>query len=121
MKNSVAIEDTAKMAVNETIFLAPNKNSVQAFFRGRFVKNLESPNTPLSVTSLFTHPGLTDIYALDAENKRILVWNQDGALLAQYFSEKLAAAQTVTVNEKTNEVFLTTSNSLLSFKINSGQ
>jgi len=117
MKNSVAIEDTAKMAVNETIFLAPNKNSVQAFFRGRFVKNLESPNTPLSVTSLFTHPGLTDIYALDAENKRILVWNQDGALLAQYFSEKLAAAQTVTVNEKTNEVFLTTSNSLLSFKI----
>jgi len=117
MKDSVAIEDNAKMAVNETIFLAPNKSTVQAFFRGRLVKNLESPNTPLSVTSLFTHPGLANVYALDAEYKRILVWNQDGTLLAQYFSDQLADTKTITVNEKTNEIFLTTSSSLLSFKL----
>lgn len=117
-KDSLVIEDTAKMATSETIFLAPNKNTVQAFFRGRFVKDLESPNTALSVTSLFTHPGLANIYALDVENKRVLIWNQDGVLIAQYFSDILANAKTITVSEKTSEILITTSNSLLSFKVN---
>lgn len=117
LKDSVVIESAAKMAVNETIFLAPNDTSAQAFFRGRFVKNLESPDTPLSVASLYTHPGLANVYALDAKNKRVLVWNQDGVLLAQYFSDTLADAKAITVNEKTGEIFLTTQNTLLSFKI----
>ncbi|OIP59828.1 MAG: hypothetical protein COZ29_02165 [Candidatus Moranbacteria bacterium CG_4_10_14_3_um_filter_45_9] len=120
-RNTIDIEDTAQMAINETIFIAPNKATVSAFFRGQFVKNLESPVTPLSLTSLFTHPGLTDIYALDAENKRVLIWNQDSTLLAQYFSEQFASAESITVNEKTGEFFLTTSNTLLSFKINLGE
>ncbi|MDP3956882.1 MAG: hypothetical protein Q8Q10_00050, partial [bacterium] len=120
LKDSVVIESAAKMAVNETIFLAPNDTSVQAFFRGRFVKNLESPNTVLSVTSLYTHPGLANVYALDTKNKRILVWNQDGVLLAQYFSDQLTDATTITANETTGEAFITTSNTLLSFKINNG-
>jgi hypothetical protein len=116
LRDAIAIEENAKIAVNETIFLTPNKNAVQAFFRGKFVRNLESPTTPLSITSLYTRPGLANVYALDTENKRILVWNQDGALIAQYFSEQLSEAQAITVDEKTSEVFLTTPNSLLSFK-----
>ncbi len=118
LKNTVDIEDTAQMAINETLFLAPNKATVSAFFRGQFIKNFESPTTPLSLTSLFTHPGLTNVYALDAENKRVLIWNQDGMLLAQYFSEQFASAKSITVNEKTSEFLLTTSDSLLSFKFN---
>ncbi len=121
LKDSVAFEENAQLAVNETIFVAPNKSTVQAFFRGRFVKNLEEPNTTLAITHLFTHPGLTHVYALDADNKRILVWNQDGALIAQYFSEQLAGARTIAVNETTGEIFLTTQNALLSVKIDPGQ
>lgn len=121
LKNTLAIEDTAKMAINETIFVAPNKTTVSAFFRGQFVKNLESPATSLSITSLFTHPGLSNVYALDTENKRVLVWNQDGMLLAQYFSEQFANTESITANEKTNEIFLTTSDSLISFKIDLGK
>lgn len=118
LKNTLDIQDTAQMAINEILFLAPNETTVSAFFRGQFVKNFESPATPLSLTSLFTHPGLTDVYALDVKNKRVLIWNQDGVLLTQYFSEQFASAKSITVNEKTNEFFLTTSNSLLSFKFN---
>ncbi|MFZ2299873.1 MAG: hypothetical protein WAW00_01910, partial [Candidatus Moraniibacteriota bacterium] len=121
LKDPVAFEADAQLTVHDTIFVAPNKNTIQAFFRGRFVKDLESPSTSLSVTDLHTRPGFANVYALDAENKRILVWNQDGALLAQYFSEQLAEARTITVNEKTNEVFITTPNTLLSFTINFGQ
>lgn len=117
LKDTLTIEETAKMALSETIFLAPNKATVSAYFRGRFVKNLESPTSPLSVANLFTHPGLANVYALDRENKRILVWNQDGVLTAQYFSEKLSEGQSITINEKTSEALVTTANSLLSFKI----
>ena len=121
LRESVSLEDQAKMAVNETIFLAPNENTVQAFFRGRFVKNLASPNAPFTVTSLFTYPGLANVYVLDQENKRVLVWNQDGSLIAQYFSETLADARTITVNEKTGEALVATTNTLLSFKMKLGQ
>jgi hypothetical protein len=117
LKDSIALEENAQMAVSENIFLATGNNSVQMFFRGRYVKNLESPNTPLAVTSLFTRPDLAHIYALDKENKRVVVWNQDSTLTAQYFSEKLSEAKTININEKTNEILITTDNSLLAFKI----
>lgn len=117
LKDAAAFEENTQMAVNETIFIAPDKTSVQAFFRGRLTKTLEAPNTPLSVTSLYTHPGLLNVYALDTENKRLLVWNQDGVLIAQYFSEQLAEVTTLSVNETTGEALVTTANSLLSFKL----
>lgn len=117
LRDAAAIEEAAKIAVNETIFLAPDKNVVQAFFRGRFVRNLESPNSPLSITGLYTRPGLANVYVLDTDNKRILVWNQDGTLIAQYFSEQLSETKTITVDEKTSEAFITTPNALLSFKL----
>jgi hypothetical protein len=117
LKDAVALEENAKLAVNETLFLAPDKTSVQAFFRGRLTKTLEAPNTPLSLTDLYTHPGLANVYALDAENKRLLVWNQDGALIAQYFSEQLTNARTISVNEKTGEALITTAASLLSLRL----
>ena len=121
LKDPVTFEERSRMAISETIFVAPNKDTVQAFFRGKFVKDLEAPNTPLSITHLFTHPGLVNVYALDADNKRILVWSQNGTLIAQYFSEQLSGALTITVNEKTNEAFVTTSSTLLSFRLNTGQ
>jgi len=121
LKNTLTLEDTAQMAINETIFVTPNKTTLSAFFHGQFVKNLEYPTTPLSITTLFTSPEVTNVYALDATNKRVLIWNQDGVLLAQYFSKQFANAEGITANEKTNEIFLTTSNNLLSFKFNLGQ
>jgi hypothetical protein len=117
LRDSLNFEDNTRMAINETIFLAPSGNTVSAYFRGRLVKNLESPAVPLVLTSLFAHPGVENIYALDTENKRILVWNQDGALIAQYYSEALADGHTITISEKTNEAFVTTANALLSFKL----
>jgi len=118
LKKTLVLEDTAHMSINETVFIAPNKNILSAFFRGQFVKNIEAPFTPLSITNIFTSPEVTNVYALDTANKRVLIWNKDGVLLAQYFSEQFANAKSITANEKTNEIFFTTSNNLLSFTFN---
>ena len=117
LKDSVTFEENARIAINENIFLASGKSGVQIFSRGHYVKNLESPDTPIVMTGIFTRPGLANIYALDATNKRVLVWNQDGLLVAQYFSEKLDLAQTLAVNEKTSEILVTTADTLLAFKM----
>ena len=121
LKDTIALGENAKIAVNETLFISPDTSTVQAFFRGRFVRNLESPNVPLSITSLYTAPGLARVYALDTENKRVIVWNQDGALIAQHFSEQLTEGHALTVDEKSNEVFVATAHTLLSFKMDDSQ
>ncbi len=118
LRDTVAIEDTTQMAVNETIFLAPTTSLIRGFFRGRLTVTLQDPKTPLALTLLYTHSRLANVYALDRENKRVLVWNQDGRLLNQYFHEKIGEATALTVNEKNNELFLATDNELLSFKMN---
>lgn len=117
LKDSLTLGDQPLITISENIFLAPTRETVQTFLQGRFVKNLESPNTPLAVTDIFTERNLTNVYALDNTNKRILVWNQDGTLLKQYFSEHLANATSIIVNEKTSEAFITTERSLLSFPL----
>lgn len=117
LKDPLTFGEQPLMAISENIFLSTEGETVQAFFRGRFVKNLESPATALAVTDIWTARDFANVYALDSQNKRILVWNQDGALLRQYFSANLADARSITVNEKTSEVFIATQNSLLSFQL----
>lgn len=117
LRDTVIFDEASRMSINETLFLTSNNTTIQAFFRGRFVKNLESLHTPLAVANLYTHPGLTYVYALDTEHKRIVIWDQEGNLIAQYFNEKLGEATTLTVDEANKEVFFTVENSLFSFKV----
>lgn len=119
LRDTATFGESSRMAINETLFLTSEKNTIQAFFRGRFVKNLESLDAPLSVAALYTHPGLIHVYALDTEHKRIVMWNQEGNLIAQYFNEKIAEATTLTVDETNREIFFTAGNSLFSLKIGS--
>lgn len=116
LRETIMLEETSRMAVNETIFLSSDSMSLQAFFRGRPEKRLESPATPLSVTQIFSHPGTENVYVLDATNRRFLIWSLDGVLIGQYFSETLADARALTVDEKNNEAFFVTANSLFSLR-----
>nr|MBP6929858.1 hypothetical protein [Candidatus Moranbacteria bacterium] len=105
------------LAVNESLFIALNPTTAQGFFRGRITNTLEIPDGGLSLTDFYTHPGLTNVYALDADHAQILIWNQEGKLLQKLHDEKLSAGQTLSVNEKTREVFVSTGNTLLSYKL----
>jgi len=118
LKDSAAIEKDSKMAVNETIFLSTKPDTLQAYFRGRLTRALEMPELSISITNLYSHPGLLNVYALDRTNKKVIAWNQEGNLVAQYSHDKFGDGKGITVNEQTNEIFLITDdNSLLSFKL----
>lgn len=117
LKEGLAIEETSHLAVNETLFIAPDTATIKGFFRGRAASTLELPSDGLSVTDLYTHPGLENVYALDSEHKRIVIWNQDGRLIKELPHDKLADGLTLSVNEKQGEFFIGTQNSLLSYKL----
>ncbi|MBP7060723.1 MAG: hypothetical protein KBA91_01975 [Candidatus Moranbacteria bacterium] len=117
LKDSLTFDDSAHLAVNETLFIAPDASSVRGFFRGRSSSTFELPSEGLHVTDLYTHPGLQNVYALDNEHACILIWNQDGKLIDTITHENLSQGRTLSVNEKSNEVFVSTENALLSFKL----
>ncbi len=116
IKESFSVSQTPHIAISDTIFIS-QENNVSLFFRGHFVKNCELGELPLSITSLFTKPDFHFVYALDTENKRILIWDQSGSLIAQYFSEEFASAKEIVVNEAQKTLFATTDTSLLSFPL----
>ncbi len=120
LKNSLSLDDTASFAVSENIFLSTDRSSVRIFSRGRETGTLESPTAPLQVRSLSVQSALGHISVLDPENKRVVVWNQDGTILSQYFSERFGSGLAVSINEKTGEVFVLTPETVLSFRTTNG-
>ncbi|MDD2766694.1 MAG: hypothetical protein PHH40_02955 [Candidatus Moranbacteria bacterium] len=118
-KSPLALGNSPQIAVSETIFVAPDTTHISAFFRGISTKDFESPLAPLSLSSLLASPDLENIYAIDTNEKRILIWNQEGMLIAQYFSEQFSTLKSISVDEKKNTVFITTEKELLSFTLDS--
>jgi len=114
LKDTTIFSRVPHMTISENVFVT-QENTLSLFLRGRFVKNCELGTLPLSPTSLFTKPDFRFVYALDAENKRVLIWDQSGALLAQYFSEQFASGTSIMADEDSKTIFLTTDTSLLSF------
>ncbi len=117
LRESVAVEKTSKFSVNETLFIAPDATTVRGFFRGRNSSTFEIPGNNLALTDLYTHPGLTNVYGLDASHRRILIWNQDGRLIKEIVHDTFSTGQTLSVNEKEGQFFLGTDTALLSFKL----
>lgn len=117
LRESVAVEKTSKFSVNETLFIAPDATTIRGFFRGRNSNTFEIPGNNLTLTDLYTHPGLQNVYGLDASHRRILIWNQDGRLIKEIVHDTFSTGQTLSVNEKEGQFFLGTDTSLLSFKL----
>lgn len=117
LKENVAVEATSHLAVNETLFIAPDTTTIKGFFHGRGSNTFEIPAEGLEITDLYTHPGLENVYALDRERKLIVIWNQDGHFLQEFYHDKLALGQTLSVNEKTHEVFVGAGTTLFSFRL----
>jgi hypothetical protein len=117
LKETVAIDENTRLSVNETLYLVENPATIRGFFRGRASNTFESPKSGMEIVSLYTFPGLENVYGLDASHHRILIWNQDGRLIRELSHEKFSDGRTLSVNEKNGELFIGTADSLLSFKL----
>lgn len=117
LRDSVTIEPSTRLSVNETLYLMLDPATIRGYFRGRVSSTFESPADGMSIVSLYTFPGLQNVYGLDAPHHRILIWNQDGRLIRELSHEKFSDGRTLSVNEKNGELFIGTADALLSFKL----
>lgn len=117
LRETVSVEPSTRLSVNETIYLMIDPATIKGYFRGRVSSTFESPADGMNIVSLYTFYGLQNVYGLDASHHRILIWNTDGRLIRELSHEKFSEGTTLSVNEKSGEIFVGTSNALLSYKL----
>jgi hypothetical protein len=117
-KESVDSGENHAFAVYENIVTADTKGSLVLYARGK------NTGTAFGGTRLFysadalafdTKTG--DLLALDRYNKRIIRWSATGTLLAQYYQESFADAETFSVSPDGSELFVSNQSSSSAWKI----
>ena len=85
MKESFELTDTAFLAINETVALAPSREHLLSFSQGKNTGNfdLSDPAKLMSLRALTTDSDFPFIYALDEANT-LSIWNLDRKLLHTY-------------------------------------
>jgi hypothetical protein len=85
MKESFELTDTAYLAINETVALAPSREHLLAFSQGKTTGDFvfQNPEAPINIQALTTDSDFPFMYAL-GENSVLSIWNLDRKLLHTY-------------------------------------
>lgn len=114
LRDSVDLSDESLFEVNESIVLASKPESLEGFFQGKKQVSFELPQEPLHLSGLFTEPEQTEVYGLDREAGRVLLWNTDGKLLHQYFHPSLKEAAAFGVDTGNRRIIVASDNGTVS-------
>jgi len=63
-----------------------------------------------NIIQLATGPQSNYIFALDGENKRIIAYNNNGALMRQYTSKSFGSVTSLALMEKEKKIYLLSNN-----------
>ena len=85
MKESFELTDTAFLAINETVALAPSREHLLSFVQGKTNGDFifQDPKAPITIQTLTTDSDFPFIYALGANNT-LSIWNTDRKLTHTY-------------------------------------
>ncbi|MDD5083767.1 MAG: hypothetical protein PHT88_02400 [Candidatus Moranbacteria bacterium] len=109
LKETVAINDTDTMAINEDLYLTQNDHLI-AFNKGRRDPiSIEDSATPIIFSEVFTQTDTQFLYVLDAVNGRLIQFERSGAIVNQYAQDKIKESSSITVDEQNRKAYFTTS------------
>ncbi len=97
LKPSIVPDAEATFTVNDMVSLFAN-NSLRQFSRGKEVRTFEMPNTSPHTLLLASEPDNTRIVGLDSQNNRLIIWNTEGAIEQQYFSDRLSDIRSLSIH-----------------------
>ena len=103
-------------AFDGSIWLLSSSGKIFQFVRGN-QENVSFTNIgpPLIAPDLiYTNEELVNLYVLDKNNNRVVVFDKDGNYKAQYIVDKFAEARGLAVSEKEKKIIILTSDKLLS-------
>lgn len=110
---------TVSLAINSAIYTVSG-NDILSLFRGRPTEgfSLEQPAVSLSVTALCAHEEIPERFVvLDAPTKRVLLYDEDGTLIRQYFHESFADMTSCSLDETGIEIAVSSSETIFTFSL----
>lgn len=117
LKTGADVKNATNFAINEDLFVA-DRNQITAFLQGKKKEmSFEAPTAPLSIDKIFTAPDLENIYVLDNKNHRVVRYEKDGKIAAQYWSASIAGIKDFTVDEKNKIIYLQKTDSIWKFSM----
>lgn len=101
------------LAIDGNIYIAVN-GSINKYNSGKAVDFRPSIPSSLSDTAqLYTETSFKYLYVLDSGNKRIIILNKDGSLVATLASNELSNMKDFTVDEKAKAIYVLKDSSLI--------
>jgi hypothetical protein len=111
--------DMDSLAINGAVYVLSD-SGVVSLFRGKPTENFsfESPATPLTPTALCAHEEVPERFAiLDAPAKRVLLYEDTGTLIRQYFHESFEGMTACSLSDSGTEIAVSSSETIFTFSL----
>lgn len=99
LRPSIAPDETASLSVNDMVYIFSN-GLLRQFSRGKEIRTFEQPHTVPEQLILASEPDNELVVGLDAPNQRLIVWNSEGTLVQQYFSDQLGDIRSISLYDR---------------------
>lgn len=111
------LQEPVSMTIDGEIYVLEKNGEIKKFLRSNLQEfELDQPSEPLQEPiKIFTSLDLAYIYILEPSQNRVLVYNKDGELRAQYVNEKFRTAKDIWVNTNDKKIYLLANGEVLIF------
>ena len=97
LKPAISSDTMASLTVNDMVHIFSN-GSLRQFSRGKEIRTFEMPQTAPTNLILASEPDNTRIIGVDNSAHRLIIWNTEGTLEHQYFSDQLSDIRSVSLH-----------------------
>jgi len=116
LKDATDLKNVSAMAIDESIFLLQN-NKILKLSGGKLQPFQLNNDTNSSIKNIFTNDDLKYIYILDNLNGEIIQFDKNGHRQKYLSNQKLTEANSLWINEKNNQAYFATKNTLFKIKL----
>lgn len=114
LRQAAALEKAVDLTVDGSIYVVASDGTVQKFTQGRRDQFVLSPIDPTlsSATKIAGDVNLQNLYILDTNGKRIVVFTKTGKFISQYVHDSLQGVSAFAVDERTQQMYLLIGNTV---------
>lgn len=117
LKDTVDLSNSTGIAINENIFLADGGNVFKFFKNKKQDFNVEETATPIKSDKLYTKRDRPNLYIFDKENSRVVMLDQDGKIVKQYYNPDISSFDNFSIDETNKTAYLGNGSAVKKFQM----
>jgi len=105
--------------IDGNIWVLTSTSKIARFSLGNPISFNMEPTSPAvtKIDAIYTNEELKGVYLLDREGKRVIAYDKEGNLLAQYVADAISEATHITVSEEEKKIILLAGSKLYSIEL----